>query len=190
MRVVVPYARGLLHPRVVPAIVMQGYDPEMYECVNAVGDPRSYPALLREWFYSGTDFCVIEHDNESRAGFLDDLRDCPEPWCFFAYDLYRPFEEVVNQPTDVSAPLGVDFSALGHTRFRAGLGEEIRELLDAPFFSLTWAARDTFISGALHAIGYVAHRHPGKAFHHHPYQAHERLHEPPRVRVTDLAYNT
>lgn len=169
MRVVVPFAPGLLDGRTVPSITAQGYDPEVTECVNIVGHPRSYPALLREWFLSDDDFCIIEHDNESRPGFLDALRDCPEPWCFFAYDLSVPFEQAVQQPTVTSAPLGVDFAPLGHTRFRAGLGTEIRSTLDAEFFQATWVSRDTFVSGALSALGFSAHRHPGKALHHHPY---------------------
>lgn len=164
-----PHAPGLLHPRVVPAIERQGYAAELYECVNIVGHPMSYPALLSSWLLSGDDVCVIEHDNESRPGFLDALAECPEPWCFFAYDFRVSFEDAVSQPTVNSGPLGVDFAPLGHTRFRGGLGEEIRSLLEADFFRATWVSRDTFVSGALAALGYQAHRHPGKAIHHHPY---------------------
>jgi hypothetical protein len=169
MRVVVPYAPGLLHPRVVPGIEMQGYEPELIECVNVVGHPHSYPNILREAFLSGDDFCLIEHDNESRPGFLKSLEDCPEPWCFFAYDFRVSFEDALHQPTVNSAPLGVDFAPLGHTRFRGELGEQIRSTLESDFFQATWVSRDTFVCGALTAIGYQAHRHPGKAFHHHAY---------------------
>lgn len=180
MRVVVPYAPGLLHPRVVPAIEEQGYVPELYECVNIVGHRMSYPALLRDWFLSGEDFCIIEHDNESRPGFLNTLRYCEEPWCFFAYNFRVTYEDAVQQPTVNSGPLGVNFAPLGHTRFKGGLGDEIRSLLDADFFQATWVSRDTFVSGALTALGYQAHRHPGKAFHHHPYvDGVEREHSQP-----------
>ena len=169
MRVVVPYVEGMLHARVVPAIRAQGYEPELVECVNMVGHPSSYPCILRDLLLSDEDFCVIEHDNESRPGFLDALVECPEPWCFFAYDMSVPWEEAVNQPTVNSAPLGVGFAPLGHTRFRAGLGREIEATVTTEFFLATWASRDTFISGALMALGHLAHRHPGKALHHHPY---------------------
>ena len=169
VRVIVPYVPGLLHPRVVPAIVAQGYEPEAIECVNIVGHPRSYPRILRDAFLSGDDFLIVEHDNESRPGFLDDLRDCPEPWCFFAYDFRVTFEDAVQQPTVMGAPLGVDFAPLGHTRFRGGLGRQIESTVTSEFFLATWVGRDTFVSGALRALGYKAHRHPGKAFHHHPY---------------------
>lgn len=144
----------------------------MIECANFVGHPRSYPQLLREYFLAGEDFCIIEHDNESRPHFLDDLRDCPQPWCFFAYDLYTSWEDATSQPTAWSAPLGVDFAPLGHTRFKAGLGQEIESILSADYFLSSWVSRDTFISGALTALGYIAHRHPGKAIHWHPYPEH------------------
>lgn len=159
----------MLHPRVVPAITAQGYAAETIECVNIVGHPMSYPMILHDLLLSGEDICIIEHDNESRPGFLAELDECPEPWCFFAYDLAQTWEESIGQPTATSAPLGVNFSPLGHTRFRAGVGDHIRETLEADFFLATWSARDTFISGALMTVGFEAHLHPGKCFHHHPY---------------------
>jgi hypothetical protein len=170
MRVVVPFFPGILHPKVVPAITAQGYAAETVECVNVVGHPQSYPYILADALLGPDDVCIVEHDNESRPGFLKDLDDCPEPWCFFAYDLgQQTFEEAVSQPRADSAPLGVDFAPLGHTRFKAGVCEPIRSTLEADFFRSTWVSRDTFVSGALNAIGIRAHRHPGKCFHHHPY---------------------
>lgn len=168
MRVVVPYFPNCLHPRVVPAIQAQGYEPTLLVCSNERGAVNTYPHYLRGLLLSSDDVCIIEHDNESRPGFLADLEACPEPWCFFAYDLYRPWDEHTSQAGGSQAQ-SVDFAALGHTRFRAGVGEDIRELLESRLFLSSWVARDTFISGALTAAGYVAHRHPGKCFHHHPY---------------------
>lgn len=153
----------------VPSIRQQGYEPELVECVNIVGHPLSYPRILRDLLLSGDDVCIIEHDNESRPGFLADLERCPEPWCFFAYDLIRSWEECTNQGTATSAPLGMDFAPLGHTRFRGGVGDKLRDMLDTEWFLSTWVSRDTFISHGMNALGYQAHCHPGKCFHHHPY---------------------
>ena len=153
-----------------PAIVAQGYVAVMITAVNEVGHPYSYPMILQRELLSGEDVCIIEHDNESRPGFLKDLEDCPEPWCFFAYDLSQPWEEAVRQPSVTSAPLGVDFAPLGHTRFKGGVGEKIRATLEDPLFLSTWVARDVWITGALIDAGYTAHRHPGKCLHHHPYR--------------------
>lgn len=170
MKVIVPYARGLLHERVVPAIERQGYIPELIECVNVVGHPDSYPNILRRYLLGDEDVCIIEHDNESRPGFLRDLDECPEPWCFFAYDFgSQTFEEALGDPRPESAPLGQGFAPLGHTRFRAGFCEQIRSTLESDFFGRTWVSRDTFVAGALNLLGHKAHRHPGKGIHHHPY---------------------
>jgi hypothetical protein len=159
----------MLDPRVVPAITSQGYACETIECVNIVDHPMSYPRILADLLLSNEDVCIIEHDNESRPGFLKELDDCPEPWCFFAYDLSTTWEEAIGQPTATSAPLGVTFAPLGHTRFRAGVGQHIQSTLEHDFFKSTWTARDTFVSGALQVQGFEAHLHPGKCFHHHPY---------------------
>jgi hypothetical protein len=175
MRVLVPFYGDLLHPRVIPSLVSQvdadgnRYVIEQVECVNIVGHPFSYPALLADWLTCGADVCIVEHDNESRPGFLAGFESCPEPWCFHAYDLSVPWEDAVGLTSDRSAPLGLGLAPLGHTRFRAGVGDLIAETLDAPWFRETWVSRDTFISGALNALGMAPHRHPGKAGHHHPY---------------------
>ena len=175
MRVVVPYAPGLLHPRVVPSLVDQvdangdRYIVETYEVVNVVGHPLSYPSLLADWLTCGEDVCIIEHDNESRPGFLAGFEACGEPWCFHAYDLSIPWEEAVENPSGGAAPLGHGLAPLGHTRFRAGFGDQITETLEAWWFQSSWVSRDTFVSGALNALGHVPHKHPGKAGHHHPY---------------------
>lgn len=171
MRVIVPHAPGLLHERVVPAIEAQGYEPELIECVNIVGHPQSYPMILQRELLSGVDVCIVEHDVESRPGFLDDLDICPLPWCFNAYDFSVPFEDALKQPHLRSGPLGVDFAPLGHTRFKAGVGQEIEETLRDPLFLATWVARDVWIAGALVKVGIQAHRHPGKALHWHPYDS-------------------
>jgi hypothetical protein len=168
-RVLVPFAPDCLHERVIPSILAQDYVPEVIECVNIVGHPKSYPAILRDVLLSGDDVCIVEHDVESRPGFLVTLEQCPEPWCFFAYDFFVPYEQAVHQPTVNSAPLGVNFAPLGHTRFRGGVGEDIRSTLESDFFQATWVSRDTFVAGVLVAMGYTAHRHPGKAIHRHPY---------------------
>lgn len=153
-----------------PAIEAQGYTPELIECVNEVGHPDSYPMILRRLLLGPDDVCIIEHDNESRPGFLKDLEECPEPWCFFAYDFGgQTYEQAVEDGHPESAPLGGGFAPLGHTKFRAGTCEPIRSTLESDFFARTWVARDTFVAGALNLLGVMAHRHPGKCVHWHEY---------------------
>ncbi len=176
MRVVVPYHAAVLHPRVVPAVTAQGYEPYLIEVVNEVRHPDSYPMILARFLLCGEDVCFIEHDNESRPGFLDDLETCPEPWCFFAYDFGISYEEAIGEETPnhakrnpTSAPLGSHFAPLGHTRFKGGVGDKIAQLLSSDFFLATWVSRDTLIAEALNEVGLFPHRHRGKCFHHHPY---------------------
>lgn len=170
MRVILPYTQAWLHPRVLPSLWKQGYSVETIECVNRVGHERSYPLILRDALLSGDDVCLIEHDVESRPGFLHELEICPEPWCFFAYDFRVPWEQAISETVATSAPLGVDFAPLGHTRFRGGVGEKIRDLLTSAVFSATWVGRDAFVAPALSEAGVRAHMHPGKAIHHHNYR--------------------
>lgn len=181
VEVIVAHAPGMLHPRVVPAIRRQGYEPTVIECENIVNSPRSYPGVLRAAFESGRDFCVIEHDVESRPGFLSALEECPTPWCFFAYDFSIKYEDAVLQPMVRSAPLGVGFAPLGHTRFRKELAPAVLPTVNSELFQASWVARDAFTTGALSAAGYLAHRHPGKAMHHHDYgleASASRMHQP------------
>jgi hypothetical protein len=171
---------GHLHPRVVPSIKAQGYEALVIKCVNEVGHPLSYPRVLAAFMLNAGDVCFIEHDNESRPDFLDDLRDCPEPWCYFAYDLSVDYDTAVGitKPEPglgrPSAPLGNEFAPLGHTRFRAGVGEKIRDLLESDFFAATWVSRDVLIAGALNDAGYLPHRHRRKCLHHHSYPVQDR----------------
>lgn len=176
MIVVVPHHPDLLHPRVVPAIRAQGYTPRVISVVNEVGHLDSYPMILATFLLADVDVCFVEHDNESRPGFLDDLRDCPKPWCYFAYNFSIPYDDAISGPSDDSAhltptnaPLGVNFAPLGHTRFKAGVGNAIATTLQSAFFQATWVSRDTLIAEALNEVGLFPHRHEGKCFHHHPY---------------------
>jgi hypothetical protein len=169
--VIVPYAEGLLHDRVVPSITRQGYSPTLIRCVNTVGHPDSYPMILRQYLLGEEDVVIVEHDNESRPGFLASYEECPEPWCFHAYDFGpQTWEQAIEEGRPDSAPMGSGFAALGHTRFRAGFCEPIRSTLESDFFARSWVSRDTFVAGALNLLGFSAHRHEGKSVHHHPYE--------------------
>jgi hypothetical protein len=169
VRVVVPYFEGRLHPRVLPAITSQGYEPELLRCVNQVNHPDSYPHLLRWLFESGGEFLIIEHDVESRPGFIDALRDCPEPWCFFAYDFRLSFKDALGKWGEPDEHGKVDFAPLGHTRFRPELLDHLKGLLAHPLFYATWVARDSHIAQTLNDAGLKAHLHEGHAIHHHDY---------------------
>lgn len=163
MRVVLGYAPGLLHRRVLPAIRRQGYEPVLYECAGETDWPRA----LYEELTSGRDVAVVEQDVEVRWGALKGFEECPEPWCFHAYAFSVPFNET---------GLGDWFSPLGCTRFRGELAPLLAGLADRPGFFDTWVGRDVIVSGLLADAGYRSHRHPGDVIHHHDYNERPRPH--------------
>ena len=156
MIVVVPYADGMLHSRVFPAIRRQGYEPEAIECV-----PSYQQVLAQLWLrlMAGDDIAVVEHDVESRIGALRSFEDCPELHCFHPYKFNQPFEDV-----------GLEYAPLGHTRFRSALGEILRELSwSEPWRALSYRDLDHLIGKHLAAHGVVPHRHELTVIHHHDY---------------------
>jgi hypothetical protein len=151
MIVVVPYVE--LHPATVPAIEAQGYDPVLAKMEGA-----SYPRLLLDLFARGEDFCIDEQDVESHPGALDELRDCPEPWCWNAYPLGPADGENL-----------IPYATLGHTRFRAGLSWAVDALRDDSRWLETWVARDAYLGWHLLGQGLKPHRHRPDVTHHHRY---------------------
>ena len=125
--------------------------------------------VLSALFECGDDFCIVEHDIESRPGFLASLEECPEVWCFNAYDFSIPWEQAIAQPSDTSAPLGLYAAPMGHTRFRGGLYETVVDVLHSEVFGMSWVGCDTWLGNRLNDLGMKPHRHPGKVIHHHPY---------------------
>lgn len=144
----------------VPAIRAQGYEPLLVP----LGPPdrvNGYPAALRALFFAEVDFCVVEHDIESTPGALGALDSCPEPWCWHAYDLDIEWER-----SGMDKP---HFAMLGHTRFRAGLGDVLAPLLSSERWFDHWDGRDRLLVMALEQAGHRPHRHHPKVLHHHDY---------------------
>lgn len=155
--------------RVRAAVVRQGYRDQVVRCQDPPS-AWSYPSVLGRLLTAGEDVCIIEHDVESRLGFLADLDACPEPWCFFAYDFSVPYEEAMCGPGGETGPVTAPwFAPLGHTRFRAGVGTAVNDLFTSEDWLSTWVGRDGPLSRALSEAGYLPHRHRGKAIHWHPY---------------------
>jgi hypothetical protein len=46
-----------------------------------------YAELFMECWKTGKPFVIVEHDILPWVGALDQLANCPEPWCGFKYDL-------------------------------------------------------------------------------------------------------
>jgi hypothetical protein len=146
--VFIPFVEGMLHDRVVPAIERQGYQPAL---VSVAGCDESYWMVLTEIARrEPNSLCVVEHDVESQPDYLDELRDCPEPYCFNAYDFRAGDWEDVN----------IEYAPLGHTRFA---GEALLILATLP--RRHWIGLDKWIGERMAACGIRPHMHGGRVVH-------------------------
>jgi hypothetical protein len=160
----VPYLGGMLHPRVTPAILRQGYEPAL--ALIDPDDPHAYRDLLELWVRSHArcrqDLVVIEHDVESRTGTLAEYETCPSWWCFHAYRFCLPYEE---------CGLEGHWSPLGHTRYRwQACAALVRLFDDDAWRSIPgYHDLDRVMGQWLVAHGVVPHRHRGDVIHWHDY---------------------
>lgn len=159
MRVIVPYTvpgprieRGL-HPLCEAALAKRAPQAEMFD----LGERHdAYRELLEECWADGRAFLLIEHDIEIRAGVVEELEACPEPWCSFAYA--------------IGWPPGLIDSSLGCTRFSAELLAATPSLIsDLPVRD--WRRLDCEINPRLRTAGYAPHVHEPAVKHHHAYPA-------------------
>lgn len=81
MKVVVPYTE--LHPDL-PRVLRQDHIDARYVRME---DDLHYWRLLRELWWEGQSFIVVEHDILPWPGALQGLWECPEPWCAYPYYL-------------------------------------------------------------------------------------------------------
>lgn len=53
--------------------------------VDLTGQPWGYQEHLKECWERGEGFVMLEHDVVPWPGAVQDLLECPWPWCFFGY---------------------------------------------------------------------------------------------------------
>lgn len=122
-------------------------------------DDGAYWALLAEAWREPGDLLIVEQDVGIRAGVVEELMSCREPWCGFPY------------------PIGAQLLVcLGCTRFTAELKAWEPDLLDAVGDDATgglparaWQRLDVRILDHLRARGYAQHRHEPPVSHFHKY---------------------
>ena len=96
--VVVPVTRP--YPETLAAVRRRGAP---LTVVPLTGTDAYYHLLLHLW-QRGGDVTIVEQDMAPTVAQLDELDDCPEPWCGYAYNMTSGYQ-----------------ASLGCTRFRAGL---------------------------------------------------------------------
>jgi hypothetical protein len=155
--IIVPYTR--LHPAT--ARLLNKHAPGHRRVKLDPADMSAYWRLLAACWREPGELLVIEQDIGVRAGVVEELAACPEPWCGFGY------------PIDGSTAV-----CLGCTRFAAALKaaepdllEEVGEDASAGLPARDWRRLDVRILDALRKRGYQQHRHHPNVLHYHRYAA-------------------
>lgn len=154
--ILVPHTR--LHPTT--ARLLNRYAPGHVRVRLDPGDPYGYWRLLASLWREPEDLLIVEQDVGIRAGTVESLARCGEPWC--------------GHPYPIGAQLLV---CLGCTRFTADLKAAEPDLLDAVgeddsggMPARDWRYLDVKILTHLRGRGYTQHRHepPVAHYHRHP----------------------
>lgn len=124
--------------------------------IDVSGSPVAYYAALLDIWQLGETFAILEHDVVCRPDIIDELEECPEPWCLYGYtdfchDGCR--EAWRNQ--------------LGCTRFRSELIRAVPDAMSAiPASNWDWHEMCNGLGENLRAQGYTHHWHGPPAEHH------------------------
>lgn len=155
--VVVPFTR--LHP--VTARLLNRHAPGHERVRLDPGDSEAYWRLLARLWREPGDLLLVEHDVGIRAGVVESLAECREPWCGF--------------PTPIGKQLLI---CLGCTRFTAALKAAEPGLLDAVgedsgggLPARIWQRLDVRVADELRRRGYTVHEHSPSVAHYHRYPA-------------------
>lgn len=164
MTVLVPYTPDRLHPNTratVEAFTPKGVDIEWRQLDP--DDPTAYARLLVEaWTWPG-DLLIVEHDIGIRAGVVETLTYCTQPWCGFPYQIGT--QQLV---------------CLGCTRFSAHLKATLPDLMSRAAAvgpeqdgggvpAGDWRRLDVRIAHLLEQGGHVRHAHYPAVDHYHTY---------------------
>lgn len=159
-----PFTRDKVNPEAVR--LLAEHAPTGAEITRAEIDPANPSAyarvLVQAWEQPG-DLIIIEHDIGIRAGVIEELTACDQPWCGFPY------------------PIGEQLLVcLGCTRFTAHLKASLPGLMgDAAAVGTEqdgggvpagdWRRMDVRIAARLEALGHHRHRHDPPVTHFHRY---------------------
>lgn len=150
------------HPAAMEAL--EKYAPQADIVPLNKDDTYGYWREIRTRWTGEQDLILIEQDIEIREDTITSLERCTEPWCVFAYTIFR---------RKVRLRVG-----LGCTKISASAQQTITARDIAEGFTLCreckgqgcWWHLDGRISGMLKKAGYSPHEH-GDVTHHHDYHA-------------------
>jgi hypothetical protein len=132
------------------------------QLADVTGDDYAYWREIRSRWQGTGDLILIEHDVEVSDGVVESMAACPEPWCAYAYTIFR---------TRVRLRDG-----LGCTKFSAEAQRLVSARRIAEGFALCkickgqgcWYHLDGRITGLLRQEGLKPHVH-GDVVHRHDY---------------------
>jgi hypothetical protein len=142
----VPYAN--LHPYT--KLALDGYG---WIGVDVSLLDTDYPDYFAQRWTEGKTFINIEHDVSFPAGLLEEISECPEPWCGVGYSPGG----CGTAPQDLVTQRG---AALGVVKFSAEFITGTADLWTREWTtSRHWAHCDGWINDAANEAGFVPHQH-------------------------------
>lgn len=149
-----PEAKALLEKHAPGEITWARIDP---------ADPTAYSRILVEAWAEPGDLVIVEHDVGIRAGVVEELLGCSQPWCGFPYAIGESL-----------------LVCLGCTRFSAHLKAMLPGLMaEAAAIDSAqdgggvpaghWTRMDVRIGACLERHGHARHAHLPAVEHYHTY---------------------
>jgi hypothetical protein len=131
------------------ALALKGYD---WTGVKMVDD-GSYPDYFVERWAEGKTFINIEHDISFPSGLLEEIWECPEPWCSVGYSPGG----TGSAPHDLAAQRG---APLGIVKFSAEFIAATPTMFQPPYLPKKhWGHCDGWVNDGGNAAGFVPHQH-------------------------------
>jgi len=119
----------------------------------------AYRNYLQARWDEGLDFINLEHDVVPHPGAIDELWECPQPWCFYGY--VAGIDHVANG----SAPLGcMKITAVLMAQF-PDVWERMRGYVTD---GLIWRWNDIWLFGTARKAGVLPHEHTPPVFNANP----------------------
>lgn len=140
--------------------LLQQTEKSMVSWHDVSEDRWAYTDYLQDMWDRGQTFINVEHDVVPWPGALEQLMDCPNPWCFFGY----------RQALDVAANGGAPFGLVKlDERIIAGLPRVWQEMrVHYRDHDQAWRYNDIHFFAHARAQGWHPHQHVPSVLNAHP----------------------
>lgn len=160
--ILAPFTVAKQHPQA-RALLVEHAPSEVTWARIEPGDDTAYARILIDAWAQPGPLAIVEHDIGIRAGVIEELLDCDQPWCGFPYAIGE-----------------ADLVCLGCTKFSAHLKASLPHLMaEAAAIDShhdgggvpagDWRRMDVRIAACLERLGHSRHRHEPSVVHFHRY---------------------